>query len=160
MLDPAYKNIADEAEFLLFLADRSQHCASIVEPALGQGKVVICDRFESSTLAYQVYGTQFETERTRRAMELSRHGLVPDLVLIYDIDPIVGMRRKKGDMADRIEQKSLEYHQQVRSNYLRYTTEHDYAVAINAEVSPQEVHEQVIQAANQRLGLNLPVLEV
>lgn len=161
LLSPEFGNLCDTAELLLFLADRSEHCAKVVKPALERGLIVICDRFESSTLAYQLYETDaFDDPTIRYAMELSKHGVVPDIALIFDLDPEIGMARKFGDEPDRIEQKALDFHQRVRRGYLRYIDEHDFAVVVDADDQLHVVHERIIQAANERLNLNLPVLDL
>ena len=159
LLDPQY-DITSLAETFLFSAARTKLCGEVIGPALNQGRVVISDRFDPSSYAYQGYAGEVGVEVIRWITALAASGLQPDLVLILDLDPEVGMRRKFGDKLDRIEQKNLEFHQRVREGFLTYARERDYAVVIDADGTLREVHKRVIQAVNRWLDLNLPVLNI
>lgn len=159
LLDPQYEEMLPITELCLFSAARAQHCGQIIRPALDAGQVVVCDRYDAATYAYQGYAGEIGVDVVRQITELTS-GLDPDLALIFDLDPEIGMARKFGDEPDRIEQKALDFHQRVRAGFLAYAVERKYAVVIDAYGTPAEVHRRVIQAANERLGLNLPVLEL
>ncbi len=159
VLDPKYHEMLPMTELCLFSAARAQHCDQVIRPALHDGKVVVSDRYDAATYAYQGYAGSVGVETVRKITELTS-GLDPDLALIFDLDPEIGMARKFGDEPDRIEQKALDFHQRVRRGYLRYIDEHDFAVVVDADDQLHVVHERIIQASNERLNLNLPVLEV
>jgi len=158
LLDPKYHEMLPMTELCLFSAARAQHCDQVIRPALNDGKVVVSDRYDAATYAYQGYAGSVGVETVRKVTELIS-GLDPDLALIFDLDPEIGMARKFGDEPDRIEQKALDFHQRVRAGFLAYAAERGYAIVIDADGTPHEVHRLVIEAANERLNLNLPVLD-
>ncbi len=116
------------AEVLLILAARVLHVERVVRPALYSGKVVICDRFSDSTLAYQGYGRGVLPETIEQLTRVSLGELKPDLTFILDVDPAVGLKRSTKRMAresnpelqaeDRFERMEMEFHQKVREGFL------------------------------------------
>jgi dTMP kinase len=158
LLDPQYKEMLPMTELCLFSAARAQHCGQIIRPALVAGQVVVSDRYDAATYAYQGYAGRIKVEIVCKVTELTS-GLVPDLALIFDLCPEIGMDRKSGDEPDRIEQKSSDFHRRVRAGFLAYASERDYAIVIDADGTPEEVHLRVIRAVRERLGINLPVLD-
>lgn len=159
LLDPKYHEMLPMTELCLFSAARAQHCDQVIRPALHDGKVVVSDRYDAATYAYQGYAGSVGVETVRKITELTS-GLDPDLALIFDLDPEIGMARKFGDEPDRIEQKALDFHQRVRAGFLAYAAERDYAVIVDADATPVDVHCRVIQAARKRLRINLTVLDL
>jgi dTMP kinase len=109
--------LAPDAELLLFLADRAEHVARIIKPALSKGLIVVCDRFCDSTLAYQGYGREADLERVKRWDAESRDGVVPDLTLLLDCPVSVGARRRRRD-PDRYQSLDAAFHQRVRDGFL------------------------------------------
>lgn len=107
------------AETLLFLAARAQLVNEVIRPALAAGSVVISDRYGDSTLAYQGYGHGNDLDTIRQMLAFATSGLVPDLTVLLDVDPAVGLRRKKtvGEW-NRMDAYELEFHQRVRAGYL------------------------------------------
>lgn len=105
-------------ELLLFLADRAQHVSEVIIPALASGKIVLCDRFTGSTLAYQIGGRNLKPVKLVRAMEqFSRFGLIPRRTIYLDVDPQIGLHRKHtqaGKHLTRFEDEALTFHQLVR----------------------------------------------
>lgn len=89
--------VLPETEFFLFCACRSELVRSVIRPALKSGKVVLCDRFTDSTLAYQGYGRGLDLDRLREAIDFSTGGLVPDATIYLDIPIEVSLRRGRGD---------------------------------------------------------------
>lgn len=118
--------IGAKAELLMFLADRAQHIDEIILPALNAGKVVICDRFNDSSVAYQGAGRGLGTAWVRDLCNLVSGTLVPDLTFYLDIDPIIGISRAQRTMKaesnaeglDRIEAEMIEFHQRVHNAFL------------------------------------------
>lgn len=107
------------AEILLFLAARAQHVEELIRPAAASGQVVLCDRYTDSTLAYQGYGHGYDLEVLRGLLDFSTGGLWPDLTLLLDVDPSVGLTRKKNSAEwTRMDALTLGFHQRVRAGFL------------------------------------------
>jgi dTMP kinase len=142
LLDPT-TSISPRAEALLYAADRAQHVESVVRPALCRGAIVISDRYVDSSLAYQGVGRALAVDEVAELSQWATHGLRPEVTVLLDIDPAVGLARATGS-PDRIEQESLEFHRKVRQAFL------DLAMAdlprylvVSAALSPDEVHAEV-----------------
>ena len=117
ILDKKLKEMTPEAELLLYLAARAQIVREKIKPALQKGKIVICDRFEDSTVAYQGFGRRMPVPMIRGTSRLFVRGkLQPHLTFVLDIDPEKGMRR--GGRHDRMERESAAFHRRVRQGFL------------------------------------------
>ncbi|MBI1756764.1 MAG: dTMP kinase [Fimbriimonas ginsengisoli] len=112
-------DLSPAAELFLFLADRAQHVASVIKPALAAGAFVLCDRYSDSTLVYQGYGRGLDLETLRGLNQLATGGLTPDLTLLLDLDPELGLARLSLDKMDRMDRESIEFHRKVRDGFLR-----------------------------------------
>ncbi|MFC1944391.1 dTMP kinase [Chloroflexota bacterium] len=108
--------IAPWAEFNLFSASRAQLVAEVILPSLEEGKVIVCDRYAASSLAYQGYGRGLDLGLISAMNDAATAGLVPDLVVLLDLSPEHGLARKR-EMR-RFEEESLSFHQRVRQGYL------------------------------------------
>jgi dTMP kinase len=117
LLDVNNTGMGDECETLLYMAARAQMVQEILEPQLKSGKVVLCDRFLDSTLAYQGYGNGVDVQTIEQLGLFATKGIIPDLTVLFDIQPEKGLGRA-GEKKDRIESRSLEYHKRVRNGYL------------------------------------------
>jgi dTMP kinase len=114
--------ISSLSELLLFAADRAQHIAEIINPALSSGAVVISDRYYHSTLAYQGYGRGIDLEILHQVNQLATQGLKPNLVLLLDISPEDGLKRasQRGQESwTSFEQEDLDFHQRIRGGFLK-----------------------------------------
>ena len=114
------------AELFLFLADRTQHVEEVIIPALKEEKIVLCDRFSDSTLSYQGAARSFDTEEIKEFCTFAAMGLVPDLTLLLDLDPKVGLARaqqRKGNIYDRLESEEMAFHAKVREAFLSLSEE-------------------------------------
>lgn len=133
--------ICDRAELFLFLADRAHHVKTVIIPALEEGKIVLCDRFNDSTLAYQGAARHLDLNLLRTMCDIATEGLTPDLTLYLDLDPMVGLERaKKHDVPDRLEKENLDFHTEVREGFLALALEEpDRFHTINAEKGIEEV---------------------
>lgn len=121
LLPSAHRELDPVAEWLLFEADRRQHVVQVLRPALERGRFVLCDRFSDATEAYQLVGRRLDARLVRRVDALARDGLVPDLTLLYDLDPDAGLaraNRRGGRSVGRFERAELEFHEKVRRAYL------------------------------------------
>lgn len=126
LLDPENRDLDPRAELLLYVADRIQHIKKVIEPHLAGRRVVLCDRFFDATLVYQGYARGLDTGLIRDLHRLVCNDLAPDLTLLFDLDPRVGLARAwrqidsggRTDLESRFELEALAFHQKVRSGYL------------------------------------------
>jgi dTMP kinase len=120
LLDRSGEAVTPRAEALLYAADRAHHVASVVRPALARGAVVISDRYVDSSLAYQGAGRTLPVDEVAWLSTWATGGLKPDLVVLLDVDPAVGLRRasRRGNGTDRLESESVEFHERVRYAFL------------------------------------------
>ena len=119
--------IAPSSELFLYLADRAQHVSEVIRPALAAGKIVLCDRFTDSTLAYQGYGRGLDLGLLRQFNSVADDGTRPDLTLLFDCPIVIGLGRTASRQAqsqvdvpqeDRFEREMLEFHEKVRAGFL------------------------------------------
>lgn len=147
--------ISDQAELLLFLAARVQHIEERIKPALRQGHIVVCERFNDSTIAYQGCARHLGAERVEQLCKLVCEG--PDLTLLLDIDPVEGMRRitaERKEPFDRLEQEHLQFHREVRQGFLHLADQYPQRITILDATLPIE---QVTQAALTLVESRLPL---
>ena len=116
LLDPANVGLDDRAEALLFAAARGDHAARVIRPALERGEIVISDRYLDSSVAYQGVARGLGAERVAELSLWATGGLVPDLTIVLDVDPALGLARVIGP--DRLESEPLEWHARVRQGFL------------------------------------------
>jgi dTMP kinase len=117
LLDKANTDMSPRTEAMLYAADRAQHVAQVIRPALARGAVVITDRYVDSSLAYQGGGRALDDTDVRRLSQWATGGLAADITVLLDLDPAVGLRRTVGP-GDRLEAEDVEFHQRVRSAFL------------------------------------------
>jgi dTMP kinase len=115
LLSPKYEGLDARAEALLFAAARGEHVTRVIRPALERGDVVICDRYLDSSVAYQGHGRDLGAQRVRDLSLWATRDLLPDLTILLDIDPQVGLSRVSDP--DRLEAEPLAYHQRVRDAF-------------------------------------------
>ena len=125
LLDASQK-VSDRAELFLFLADRAQHVADTIRPALERGQWVICDRYADSTIAYQGYGRGMDPEELQKLNDYATGGLWPDITFLLDLPAEVGLGRalarngREGltQSEGRFEAEALAFHQRIREGFL------------------------------------------
>lgn len=153
MLDPTLPPVSERAEALLMAADRAEHVAQVVEPALRRGQWVVSERFSGSTLAYQGYGRGLDLEQLRGLVLWAAGGITPDLTVLLDIDPAVARRRLDPARADRLERLAPDFHERVRAGYLALAeAEPDTWVVMDAAVDVDTVARQLLDVVGRRLG--------
>ena len=123
LLDPENTRMAAASELFLYEASRAQLVHEVIRPALGAGRIVLCDRFIDSTVAYQGYGREVDLDLIARLNALATGGVRPDLTFLLDLDPEAGLARatqrvtQRQERHDRIEEEVLAFHQRVRAGY-------------------------------------------
>lgn len=154
LLDPAHSELDDRAEALLVIADKAQHVAEIVGPALERGETVVSDRFTASTSAYQGYGRGLDLAGLDAMMRFATHGIEPDLTVLLDV-PWSVARIRLGDQMDRIEGAGAEFHTRVRDGYLAMAAaDPGRWVVVDADGTVDEIAERVDAAVDDWLAAN------
>jgi len=144
VLSPQYTGLDPRAEALLFAAARGEHVAQVIRPALERGDVVLCDRYLDSSVAYQGIGRDLGADAVRELSLWATNGLLPDLTVLLDVDPELGLSRVLDP--DRLEAEPLSYHQRVRDGFLAIAAEFaDRYLVIDAAQEPQAIAERIAE---------------
>ena len=145
--------VAERTEALLMAADRAQHVAEVVAPALLAGRWVVTDRFSGSTLAYQGYGRGLDLADLARLVDWATRGIEPDLNVLVDVPLDVARHRRQGGADDRLEGLGADFHERVRDGYLALAAaDHARWVVIDGTGHVDEVAERLSTAVVARLG--------
>lgn len=147
----AEEKICPASELFLFLADRAEHVQTCIKPALAQGKIVLCDRFIDSTVAYQGYGRGMDIAELEMLNKLATGGIKPDLTLILDLEPEIGLARANARNQElnltvkegRFEAESLAFHQKIRAGFLAMSKKEERFFVVDAQQNPEQVFETV-----------------
>ena len=151
LLDVRTPDLDGRAEALLMAADRAQHVAEVVRPALAAGRHVVSDRYIGSSLAYQGHGRGLPVIELRRLSDWAADGLWPDLVVLLEVPATVAMSRL-GATPDRMEAAGEEFHDRVARGYRALAaTEADRWVVVDGTASPEHVAAAVWRAVIERL---------
>lgn len=147
LLEAGSTSITDRTELLLYAADRSQHVDQIIKPALAEGKVVLCDRYTDSTIAYQGWGRGISLQMIEQLNLLATGGLQSDLTILLDIDPEISFNRILAKRKlDRMEQADLAFHHRVRQGFLSLAEKFpERIVAIDANQNIDKVTSDIQQ---------------
>jgi len=148
LLDPENEGMDPVAEMLLYAADRAEHMAKVIRPALARGGVVICDRHADATVAYQGYGRGLNLGLIERMNETATGGIRPDLTVVFELTTVLGLTRAIDRNEDagtfdesRFEQEELEFHERVREGYLDIASKEPQRVkVIDASGTEDEVY--------------------
>jgi dTMP kinase len=138
--------IGTTAELLLFMADRAQHREELILPALAEGKIILCDRYSDSTLAYQGYGRSLPLETIRELNAIATQGLSPALTFLFDGEPsLLAQRVTKRGQVDRLEGEPLSFRERVRSGYCALAqAEPERIQMLDASQSIEALHAEVM----------------
>ena len=142
-------------ELLLYCADRAQHVHEVVRPALAAGRVVLCDRFSESTIAYQGYGRGLDLGRVRALDAEARDGVVPGLTFLFDCPVEEGLARARARSAtsDRFEREVVSFHERVRRGFQEMARAEPARFRILDSAAPvDEVHAAVVAETEKRLA--------
>lgn len=160
LLNPANDALEYRAELLLYAAARAQHAAEVIQPALKQGQIVLCDRYTDATLAYQGYGRGLDLDLIEELNALASGDCRPHLTLLLDMPHEAGLKRalerndiQNMDNEGRFEQESLDFHKRVREGYLSLARRDSQRMqVIDATGTPDEVSERLIARLQAYLG--------
>ncbi len=151
LLHNRFKDMSAETELLLYLAARSEIVRKKIRPALERGMVVICDRFEDSTMAYQGYGRELPLVLIQQISRFVREDCVPDRTILLDIAPHKGLKR--GGRIDRIELQSMDFHRRVRKGFLALARKQkNRFIVLNALQDRETIAQIIRERLNRDLG--------
>lgn len=154
LLNADNKKISPECEFFLYSASRAQHVHEVIQPALNNDRIVLCDRFMDATTAYQGYGRGLSLEKIKQLNKMVVGSLSPQLTILLDGDPEILLdRARKRLMAlsaekseGRFEAEEMAFHKRVRDGYLALARSAPERICvINAHAGEDEIHQQVIK---------------
>jgi len=149
LLNREYTGLVPVAEALLYAASRAQLVAEVIRPALARGRLVVCDRFVDSSIAYQAYGRGLPRAFVEEINRQATGGLKPRLTILLDLEPDLREERLRGQgrqARDRLEAETGDFYTRVREGYLALARENrDRIKVIPARQSIEEVHRQVLE---------------
>ena len=155
ILDKANTAMDERTEALLYAASRRQHLVEKVWPALKEGKIVICDRYLDSSLAYQGGARGLGIENILNVNNFATEGTFPDLTLLFDIDPQIGLARIAANAnreVNRLDLEKLDFHNKVRNTFLELAKRYpERFIVIDASKSREEVAEATLKAMLSRI---------
>ncbi|MCR2044248.1 dTMP kinase [Anaerosalibacter massiliensis] len=145
ILDKKNINMSSRTEALLYAASRSQHISEKIKPALDDGKVVVCERFVLSSLAYQGYARGLGIEEVKDINDFAIEGVIPDLTLFFNVDPVYALNRKTNRKGgDRLEKEGVNFHSKVYDGYKKLISLYPEKIKlIDASKSIEETFDQV-----------------
>jgi len=154
LLSVENKGMFPVAELFLYAAARNQHVEEVIQPALKDGRIVLCDRFADATTAYQGAARRIERDFLDQVHKIATSGLKPDLTILLDLPAEAGLKRawdrnekeKITGKEDRFEQEACDFHERVRAGYLEIAREEPCRVkVINALEPVDSVHQRIVQ---------------
>ena len=147
------KPVAPTAETFLYLADRAQHVNNVIIPALNQGKIVLCDRYTDSTLAYQGYARGGDIEQITLLNNIATNNLKSDLTIVFDID-VQTAQTRLGKTKDRLEKENVNFHTKVKNGYLELEKLYPERIkVINANKTIEEIFSDVKKIVGEFLNI-------
>ena len=153
ILDPKNTAMDVRTEALLYAASRRQHLIEKVLPALNQGKIVLCDRFVDSSLAYQGFARKIGIDNVLSINEFAIEGHYPDLTLYFDVDAETGLKRiKHREFLDRLDQEALSFHSDVVAGYQEVVSRFNHRIVkINANQAIETVQKEALNTVLQKV---------
>ncbi len=153
LLNTKFREMTAKTELFLFAAGRAQHVEEIVKPALSAGKIVLCDRFTDSTLAYQSYGRKLEFQEVLRLADMAASSLVPDLTILLELPVDVAFERiRKERQLDRIELADHGMHERIAAGYVKLAERYSERIrVVDGSKPPLDVHKRVTEIVRELL---------
>jgi dTMP kinase len=162
LLDSRNKGIDPISELLLYMADRVQHAREVILPGLASGKLVLCDRFFDATLVYQGFARGLDTVLIRKLHQMMLDNLTPDVTILLDLPPKIGLSRAwkqinqkiRSGSETRFEEEMLSFHEKVRSGYLTLAqVEPERFSIVDAALGEEQVREDILVTLKEKLHL-------
>jgi len=151
LLDPGHPELTARTEALVYAADKAQHVEEVILPALAQGKVVVCDRYVDSMIAYQGAGRVLDLTEVEQVARWATGGLRPDLTVLLDIDPAEAVANIR--QQDRLEAAGLDFHRRAREHFLRLAGEDpERYLVLGARESRESIAEKIAEKVFALLG--------
>jgi dTMP kinase len=158
LLDTAHTGMSPRAEALMYAADRAEHVAEVISPALERGAVIITDRYTDSSLAYQGAARGLRTEDVAWLSHWATDGLVPDLTILLDLPPQAGLGRRTRS-ADRLEAEPTEFHDRVRAGFLSLARQDPQRyLVLDATRPAAELTQEIQERVREMLPDPVPVV--
>lgn len=148
LIAPDHSEMVSECELLLYLAARAQHVKEKIIPALNKGNVVLCDRFQLATLAYQGYGRNFDIELLEKLNRFATNSIVPNMTFVFDIPVDLAFERmqKMDKQKDRLESSGIDFFHRIRNGYVELSLKNETQVTmINADRPINDISVEVIE---------------
>ncbi len=154
LLSNEHWKMLPETELLLYMASRAQHTGEWILPALNEGKIVICDRYYDSSIAYQGGGRDLDLNVICEITRFATFGLIPDLTFLIDIPVEIGIKRIKEKDADRIESEAIAFHRKVRRLFLDVAKqETERYIIINGDDDITNIQSQIREITDRRVRM-------
>ena len=151
LLDPGHPELTARTEALVYAADKAQHVEEVILPALAHGKVVVCDRYVDSMIAYHGAGRVLDLAEVEQVARWATGGLRPDLTVLLDIDPAEAVANIR--QQDRLEAAGLDFHRRAREHFLRLAGEDpERYLVLGARESRENIAEKVAEKVLALLG--------
>lgn len=144
------KEMSNFTELALYLAARSEHVDKVILPALMAKKLVLCDRFNDSTTAYQGYGRGLDLKMIKKLCAFFSQDLIPDITFYLDLDPKIGLKRASHRELDRLEREKIDFHQKIRKAFLKMAKQEQRFFVIDASISKEEVLQKALFHLRQK----------
>jgi len=162
LLDPDHREMLPLSELFLYEASRAQHIHEVIKPSLKKGMIVLCDRFNDATLAYQGYGRGIDRQLIKKLNRFASQGINPDLTFLLDCPSDIGLKRAlqrnqilKNEKEDRFEREEIHFHQRVRRGYLSIAkNEPNRIKVIDTRIGAEEVFEKIREIVDELLKNN------
>jgi dTMP kinase len=152
VLNPNFSKMNSRTELLLNAASRTELVSEIIKPALEAGKIVLCDRFADSSLAYQGFGRGISLDEIERLNKWATLGLSPQLTIFLSIPAQCGLDRATRISADRIEKEAIEFHQKVKNGYDHLAKKYPNRIRlVDAVGSPKKIHRKIVEIVEEFL---------
>ena len=143
------------SELLLFAAARADHVQKVIKECLKDNKIVICDRFTDSTLAYQGYAGNLDLDLVKKVNRISIGEISPDLTFVFDIDPTLGIERALGEnnKETRFEEKDIMYHKKIRDGYIDIARDNpDRCVVIDGTNGIEQISKSILELTLDKIN--------
>ena len=154
VLNPAYTEMSNTAELLLYSAARAQLVEQLIKPSIEKCITVICDRYVDSFYAYQGFGRGIDLEKLENITSIAINGTIPDITFFFDLDPEVSLKRRfESTGSDRIENEVIDFHRKVYNGYKELANRYPKRIrTIDASRPAEEVWQDVRRQLDMTLG--------